>query len=101
MLIGITSFTTLLVIDSLTNIGTGLETDDVKKNTLQMESNARFELLGIAILIQSWLSGLFLGKITTGSYSAGFKHSIILIIISIISIIVIQSKIFSVGTIFS
>lgn len=100
MLVGITSFTTLLVIDSLTDIGTGLETDEAKKNTLQMESNARFELLGIAILIQAWLSGLFLGKITAGSYSAGFRHSIILIIISMISIGVIQSKIFSVGTIF-
>ncbi|QLH10796.1 secretion system protein [Nitrosarchaeum sp. AC2] len=100
MLVGITSFTTLLVIDSLTGIGTGLEADEVKKNTLQMESNARFELLGIAILVQAWLSGLFLGKITTGSYSAGFRHSIILIIISMISIAVIQSKIFSVGTIF-
>lgn len=100
MLVGITSFTTLLVIDSLTGIGTGLETDEVKKNTLQMESNARFELLGIAILVQSWLSGLFLGKITTGSYSAGFRHSIILIIIAMIAIVVIQSKIFSVGTIF-
>ena len=100
MLVGITSFTTLLVIDSLTSIGTGLETDEIKKNTLQMESNARFELLGIAILVQSWLSGLFLGKITTGSYSAGFRHSIILIIIAMIAIVVIQSKIFSVGTIF-
>lgn len=100
MLVGITSFTTLLVIDSLTGIGTDLETDEVKKNTLQMESNARFELLGIAILVQSWLSGLFLGKITTGSYSAGFRHSIILIIIAMIAIVVIQSKIFSVGTIF-
>lgn len=100
MLVGITSFTTLLVIDSLTGIGTGLETDEVKKKTLQMESNARFELLGIAILVQSWLSGLFLGKITTGSYSAGFRHSIILIIIAMIAIVVIQSKIFSVGTIF-
>lgn len=100
MLVGITSFTTLLVIDSLTGVGTGLETDEVKKNTLQMESNARFELLGIAILVQSWLSGLFLGKITTGSYSAGFRHSIILIIIAMIAIVVIQSKIFSVGTIF-
>ena len=100
MLIGITGFTTLLVIDSLTNLGTNLETDDVKKSILQLESNSRFELLGIAILAQSWLSGLFLGKITTGSYSAGFRYSIILIIISIGAIIIIQSKIFSVSSIF-
>ncbi len=100
MLVGITSFTTLLVIDSLTSIGTDLEIDDEKKKALQMESNARFELLGIAILAQSWLSGLFLGKITTGSYSAGFRHSAILIAISIGAILIIQSKIFSVSSIF-
>ena len=100
MLVGITSFTTLLVIDSLTSLGTNLETDVAKKSALQLAANARFELLGIAILVQSWLSGLFLGKITTGSYSAGFRHSIILIIISIGAIIIIQSKIFSVSSIF-
>jgi flagellar protein FlaJ len=100
MLVGITGFTTLLVIDSLTGLGTNLETDEIKKNTLQLESNARFELLGIAILVQSWLSGLFLGKITTGSYSAGFRYSIILVIISIGAIAIIQSKIFSVSSMF-
>ncbi|TAK16825.1 MAG: secretion system protein, partial [Nitrosarchaeum sp.] len=100
MIMGITGFTTLLVIDSLTGIGTELEKDAVQKNTLQLESDSRFELLGIAILVQSWLSGLFLGKITTGSYSAGFRYSIILVTISIGAIMLIQSKIFSVSTIF-
>jgi len=100
MLIGITSFTTLLVIDSLTGIGTGLESDSEKKNTLQGEANTRFELLGIAILVQAWLSGLFLGKITTGSYSAGFRYSAMLIVVTIVAIIAIQSKIFSVASIF-
>jgi len=100
MIVGITGFTTLLVIDSLTGIGTELEKDAAQKSTLQLESDSRFELLGIAILAQSWLSGLFLGKITTGSYSAGFRYSIILIIISIGAIILIQSKIFSVSAIF-
>lgn len=101
MLIGITGFTTLLVIDSLTGLGTNLEVDEVKRNQLQMESDDRFLLLGIAILVQSWLSGLFLGKITTGSYSAGYRYSIMLVMIAIGSIIIIQSKIFSVSTIFS
>jgi len=100
MIMGITGFTTLLVIDSLTGIGTELEKDAAQKSTLQLESDSRFELLGIAILAQSWLSGLFLGKITTGSYSAGFRYSIILIIISIGAIMLIQSKIFSVSAIF-
>ena len=101
MLIAITGFTTLLVIESLTSLGAQLETDEAKKITLESDAKSRFELLGIAILIQSWIAGLFLGKITTGSYSGGFMYSIFLVGISIGAIIVIQSKLFSVSSLFS
>jgi flagellar protein FlaJ len=100
MLIGITSFTTLLVIDSLTSLDAQLETDAVKKLAIELESKSRFELLGIAILIQSWIAGLFLGKITTGSYSGGFMYSVFLIAVSIGAIAIISLKIFSVSAIF-
>ena len=76
MLIAITSFTTLLVIDSLTTLGADLESDDVKRAEIEKDAIAKFEMLGMAILIQSWIAGLFLGKITTGSYSGGFMYSI-------------------------
>ncbi|MEX0863042.1 type II secretion system F family protein [Nitrosopumilus sp.] len=100
MLIAITGFTTLLVIESLTSLGAQLEKDDVKRAALEFEAKSRFELLGIAILVQSWISGLFLGKITTGSYSGGFMYSIFLVGISIGAILIIQMKIFSVSAIF-
>lgn len=100
MLIAITGFTTLLVIESLTSLGAQLETDDAKRADLEFEAKSRFELLGIAILIQSWISGLFLGKITTGSYSGGFMYSVFLVGTSLGAILVIQMKIFSVSTIF-
>ncbi|MCV0430098.1 type II secretion system F family protein [Nitrosopumilus sp.] len=100
MLIAITGFTTLLVIESLTSLGAQLEEDEVKRTALELESKSRFELLGIAILVQSWISGLFLGKITTGSYSGGFMYSIFLVGVSIGAIVVIQMKIFSVSSIF-
>jgi flagellar protein FlaJ len=100
MLIGITSFTTLLVIDSLTNLGVQLETNEVKRVALELETKSKFELLGIAILIQSWIAGLFLGKITTGSYSAGFMYSIFLLVISIGAIAIISLKIFSVSSLY-
>jgi len=100
MLIAITGFTTLLVIESLTSLGADLETDEAKGLVLEEQSKSRFELLGIAILIQSWIAGLFLGKITTGSYSGGFMFSIILVGITMGSIIVIQLKIFSVASIY-
>lgn len=100
MLIAITGFTTLLVIESLTSLGAQLETDDVKRAALELEAKSRFGLLGIAILVQSWISGLFLGKITTGSYSGGFMYSIFLVGISIGAILIIQMKVFSVSAIF-
>ena len=101
MLIAITGFTTLLVIDSLTSLGADLEEDEKAKQALETESKERIALLGMAILIQAWISGLFLGKITTGSYSGGFMYSILLVIISMGAIAIIQSKMFSVGSIFS
>ncbi len=100
MLIGITSFTTLLVIESLTSLGAQLETDEVKRAALELEAKSKFELLGMAILVQSWIAGLFLGKITTGSYSGGFMYSIFLVVISIGAIAIISLKIFSVSSIF-
>jgi len=100
MLIAITSFTTLLVIDSLTSLDSQLESDEAKKLAIELESQSRFELLGIAIIIQSWVAGLFLGKITTGSYSGGFLYSILLIGIALGAIVIITSKIFSVSAIF-
>jgi len=101
MLIAITGFTTLLVIESLTSLGSQLETNEYLIEKLETEAKSRFELLGIAILVQAWISGLFLGKVTTGSYSAGFIYAIGLVGVSIGAILVIQMKIFSVSSIFS
>ena len=101
MLIAITGFTTLLVIESLTSLGAQLETDDAKRAELEEDAKSRFTLLGIAILVQSWIAGLFLGKITTGSYSGGFMYSMILVGITIGAIAIIQAKVFSVVSIFS
>jgi len=100
MLIAITGFTTLLVIDSLTSLGAQLETDEAKKAAMDLVAKSRFELLGTAILIQSWIAGLFLGKIVTGSYSGGFMYSIFLVAISIGAIAIISLKIFSVSSLY-
>lgn len=100
MLIAITGFTTLLVIDSLTSIGGQLETDDAKKIILDSESQLRFKLLGLSILVQSWIAGLFLGKITTGNYTGGFMYAVFLVTISMGAIMIIQMKLFSVSSAF-
>jgi len=101
MLIAITSFTTLLVIDSLTSLDSQLERDDLKKEELEKDAKSNFDMLGMAILIQSWIAGLFLGKITTGSYSGGFMYSILLVVIAIGAIAIISLGIFDVASIYS
>jgi len=101
MLIGITGFTTLLVIESLTSLGAKLEPDAEKSAALELMAQSRFELLGIAILIQSWIAGLFLGKLTTGSFSGGFMYSVLLVAITIGAIVLIQLELFDVASIYS
>ena len=93
MLIGITSFTTLIVIDSFGNISKQAITDEAKLADIEAKTNSTLELLSISIVIQSWLAGLFLGKITTGSYSGGYMHSILLVIISLIGVTLVQYSI--------
>jgi len=101
ILIGITGFTTLLVIESLTSLGAQLETDETKSAVLTLIAESRFEMLGIAILIQSWIAGLFLGKLTTGSVSGGFLYSILLVVVATIAIALIQLKLFNVASIYT
>jgi len=96
MLLGITGFVTLMVIDSLTDIGIISENDEKKKLALEEQFKERFTLLSISILAQAYLAGLFLGKIITGTYSGGFRYSAILVIISMGSIALMQSGLFDI-----
>ena len=100
MLIGITGFITLIVIDTFSDIEMGKETDEVKRAELSRKSNSAIEAFSLIVVVQSWITGLFLGKIITGNYSGGFQYSIILVIISLTGVIVIQSSIISMTSLF-
>ncbi len=56
------------------------------------------EVVSISVLMQSWLAGLFIGKVTTGAYSGGFMYSIFLIIIAIVAIALIQFSVINIGS---
>jgi len=96
MLLGITGFVTLMVIDSLTSIGIISENDENKKLALKEQFKERFTLLSMSILVQAYLAGLFLGKIISDTYSGGFRYSAILIIISMGAIALMQSGLFDI-----
>ncbi|MCH7941357.1 MAG: secretion system protein, partial [Thaumarchaeota archaeon] len=101
LLIGLTSFTTLMVIDSLSSINIQSETDEKRMQDIMEKRDKDVRTFSLSVLIQAWLAGIFLGKITTGSYSGGFQYAAILSIIAMVGIIIIQAQLFDVSNLFS
>ena len=89
MIITVTGFTTLLTLDSFANIN---EEKNLNKDTPSTEQkpSSFIGTVSIALVLQAWLSGLFIGKITKGAYSGGFMYSIMLVIITMVCIGLIQ-----------
>ncbi len=101
LLIGLTSFTTLVVIDSLSSVNIQSEIDEQRMEDITEKRGKDIRTFSLSVLIQAWLAGLFLGKITTGSYSGGFQYAAILSIIAMVGIIIIQAQLFDVSGLIS
>lgn len=52
-------------------------------------------VLSIGIILQCWLSGFFIGKISEGSFAAGFKYSAVLAVTAYVSLLVSQNLLIS------
>ncbi len=48
------------------------------------------QIFSMGISIQSWMTGLLIGKITSGSFATGFKYSVLLLAISFSAIVITQ-----------
>lgn len=48
-------------------------------------------ILSVGIIIQCWLSGFFIGKISEGTFAAGFKYSAALAVTALLSLLVSQN----------
>jgi len=98
MVVIITGFTTLLTIDSFSQINEekkiGATSSSVNPETQKFE-----QMISIAVLVQGWLAGLFVGKITRGVYSGGFIYCALYTVVSILSIAVIQLHIINISSI--
>jgi hypothetical protein len=44
----------------------------------------------VGIILQCWISGFFIGKISEGNFGAGFKHSALLATTAYVSLVVSQ-----------
>ena len=85
MIMGITAFTTLLVIDSFSGIAQSIAPDVVQKSPVDIKETR--QLFAASIIVQAYLVGLFLGKITYGTFAAGFKYSAMLILTVLMAIV--------------
>lgn len=98
MLIIITGFTTLLTIDSFSDINQEKNLFQLTNTQTQGQSPDLLNMVSIAIIAQAWLAGLFIGKITKGAYSGGFMYSMLLTVISMAAIGMIQLHVINMGS---
>ncbi len=99
MLIAVTGFTTLLTIDSFVSINEEKNLVHTATNSQQPPQSNLMDFVSVAIVIQAWLAGLFIGKVTKGAYSGGFMFSIVLTIVTMADIAIIQLHIVNIGSI--
>jgi hypothetical protein len=50
----------------------------------------QINMFSVGIIIQCWLSGFFIGKISEGNFAAGFKYSAMLAATAYVSLILSQ-----------
>jgi archaeal flagellar protein FlaJ len=71
----------IAVTTTIVSLTTGMMTSVVSTNLASAGSMAmdnQLEVFSVGIIIQCWISGFFIGKISEGNLGAGFKHSAIL-----------------------
>ena len=98
LIVSITGFTTLLTIDSFNDIEQGKK---IGGQTLppSLDTQTFMELIAISVVVQAWLAGLFIGKITKGAYSGGFMFSIMFTVVTIMCLLIVQLHIVNIGAI--
>jgi flagellar protein FlaJ len=94
----ITGFTTLLTIDSFSQINEEKKIGQTRTGP-NIETQNFTQMIAMAVLAQGWLAGLFVGKITRGTYSGGFIYCILYTIVSLVSIAVIQLHVINISSI--
>lgn len=80
MVTALMSITTLMVSQTFVEVSQTILPSTGTSVSPDQQDSAR--LFAIGITAQSWLTGFLVGKISTGSFAAGFKYAIMLVAIS-------------------
>ena len=83
----------IAVTTTIVALTTGMMTSVVSANLASAGSMAmdnQLEVFSVGIIIQCWISGFFIGKISEGNLGAGFKHSAVLALTAYASLVISQ-----------
>ena len=80
---------TTTIVALTTTMMTGVVNTDLT-SAAQMAMQGQLNIFSVGIIIQCWISGFFIGKISEGNFGAGFKHSALLAATAYISLVASQ-----------
>jgi flagellar protein FlaJ len=95
MVTALTSLTTLMIAQTFTDVNEGIfETPEGAAPAPVAVADegplTSTQMFAIGIAAQSWMTGFLVGKISSGSFGTGFKHGIILLMISVMATVMTQ-----------
>ena len=79
-IVSITTNLTSSMMTTINNTNLGVATS--------VSSQGQFTMFSVGIIIQCWVSGFFIGKISEGNFGAGFKHAALLASVAYVSLVV-------------
>jgi archaeal flagellar protein FlaJ len=80
---------TTTIVALTTSMMTGVVSTDLS-SVAQIAMKGQLNVFSVGIIIQCWISGFFIGKISEGNFGAGFKHSALLAATAYISLVASQ-----------
>jgi flagellar protein FlaJ len=83
----------IAVTTTIVALTTGMMTTLVSTDLASVASvgiQDQLKVFSVGIIIQCWISGFFIGKISEGNFGAGFKHSALLAATAYVSLVVSQ-----------
>ena len=89
VLIAVTTTIVALTTSLTTNMMTTIDGSDLG-SVASVAMQGQLGMFSVGIIIQCWISGFFIGKISEGNLAAGFKHAALLAATAYIALVVSQ-----------
>jgi len=88
-LIAVTTTIVALTTNMTTSMMTTMNVSDVG-SAITVSQQGQFSIFSVGIIIQCWISGFFIGKISEGNFGAGFKHAALLAATAYLALVISQ-----------